>query len=97
MYRYPLSLKLETDAILAQACDSSAGLRKFFLSGGPAMDGDLNDLEGLFQEEADVAALSALWSFLEPADRLAVLAVSWYLSTGFHRLLILLAVRGHFP
>ena len=52
---------------------------------------------GLFQEEADVAALSALWSFLEPADRLAVLAVSWYLSTGFHRLLILLAVRGHFP
>ena len=49
------------------------------------MDGDLNDLAGLFQEEADVAALSALWSFLEPADRLAVLAVSWYLSTGFHR------------
>ena len=30
------------------------------------MDGDLNDLAGLFQEEADVAALSALWSSLSP-------------------------------
>ena len=68
-----------------------------FFWGGPAMDGDLIDLEGLFQEEADVAALRALWSYLEPADRLALLAVSWYLSTGFHRLLILLAVRGYFP
>ena len=79
------------------ATQARAFANSFFFRGGPAMDGDLNDLEGLFQEEADVAALRALWSYLEPADRLALLAVSWYLSTGFHRLLILLAVRGYFP
>ena len=57
------------------------------------MEGDLIDLEGLFQEEEDRRALACLWNFLEPRDRLSLLAVSWYLNTGFHRLLLLLAVQ----
>ena len=57
------------------------------------MEGDLVDLEGLFQEEEDQRALTCLWNLLEPRDRLSLLAVSWYLNTGFHRLLLLLAVQ----
>ena len=60
------------------------------------MDADLVDLEALFQDEADVAALCALWAYLEPVDRLSLLLVSWYLRTGFARLVLLLVVRRGF-
>ena len=57
------------------------------------MEGDLVDLEGLFQEEEDRRALTCLWNLLEPRDRLSLLAVSRYLNTGFRRLLLLFAVQ----
>ena len=60
---------------------------------GPAMEADLVDLEGLFQEDEDFQILACLWNLLEPRDRLCLLAVSWYLNTGFHRLLLLRAVQ----
>ena len=57
------------------------------------MEGDLVDLAGLFQEEEDLRAFTCLGNLLEPRDRLSLLAVSWYLNTGFHRLLLLVAVQ----
>ena len=73
---------------------ASQGARKIFLvEVGPAMEADLVDLEGLFQEDEDFQILACLWNLLEPRDRLCLLAVSWYLNTGFHRLLLLRAVH----
>ena len=58
------------------------------------MEGDLVDLEGLFQEEEDRRALTCLWNLLEaPRPFVPCLAVSWYLNTGFRRLLLLFAVQ----